>query len=256
MIKESKKLFFKKLDLILEDDFLVKISDSRGYKKYGSVVALSYKILDLKDFFRKEKNTSVIDLTQDIDTVFSKFSDTTRNEIRKTERNKELSFVQDDSNYDNLYILYKDFEFYQKRVPINTEQFKVHTIFSAYYKDKPISAVSVTKSDKELRIRSIFSKRLKTDDKEIYKLISNASRRVIFEVCKWGKENGFESLDMASVNMDNPKTQSIAKFKMSFGGDTVTEYTYIYKSELFSLFEKFTFTKLFVLKILNYFRIK
>lgn len=255
MIKESKKLFFRKLVVVFEDDFLVNLSDSGEYNKYGSAVALSYKKLDLKGFYRKEKNTSVIDLTQDTDTIFSKFNDTTRNEIRRTERNEELSFTQDDSNYEALFGLYKDFEFHQKRVPIKVDQFKTYTMFSAYYKNKIISAVSITKVGKELRIRSIFSKRLKTGDKEIYKLISNASRRVIWEICKWGKENRFESLDMASVNMDNPKTQSIAKFKMSFGGDTVVEYTYIYKSKLFSLFEKFTFTKLFVSKILNYFKI-
>ena len=67
MIKESKKLFFKKLDLVLEDDLLIELARTDKYKKYGSVVALSYKQLDLKSFYRKEKNTSVIDLTQDMD---------------------------------------------------------------------------------------------------------------------------------------------------------------------------------------------
>ena len=53
-----------------------------------------------------------------------------------------------------------------------------------------------------------------------------------------GKERGFSFLDMASVNLDNPNTASIARFKMNFNGTLVTEYTYMYKSGIFKLFER------------------
>lgn len=251
MIKESKKLFFKKLDLALEDDFLIELVNSGEYKKYSSVVALSYKKLDLQGFNLRTKTTALISLNGEEKDIFGKFGDSTRNAINRTYKDENFKFEFGDKNFEKAYKLYSKFEYMQKRTPFPANVFRDVKLFSAYYKDEIVSGIFVYESGHYLRIRSIFSKRLVTKDKKIYRIIANSSRRIMWEVCLWGKKNGYYSLDLASVNFKNPKTANITEFKMSFGGDIVTEYTYIYKSKLFSFFEKFVAVKLLILRITN-----
>ena len=253
MILKQKKLFFSKLIIALDDNYFDEFVAKRAYQEHSFVVALSYRDLTLTDFDRLVKKTALIDLSTTLSEIFAGFNNTTRNEIRKTEKNNRLVFKIEDDNYEELYNLYKKFEFEQGRVPISFIEFREYPIFAAYLDDEPISAVSVFSGGKYVRIRSIFSKRLAVDDKEIYKIISNASRRVIWDVCKWAKEQGFSFLDMASVNLNNPKTASIARFKMNFGGKLIKEYTYLHKSKTFRFFEKLVAIKHFFKRISAHF---
>jgi len=248
MIFESKKLFFNTINLVLEDDKLDEIIKS---KKYSKISTTSYKQLDLLGFSVLTKTTALINLTKSEDEIFKKFNDTTRNEIRRAYKIDDLKFVSADTNFEESYFLYKNFEYLQKRVPVSKNELSQCKLFSAYYKKKMISAIYVMESFPYLRIRSIFSLRLKTNDKELYKIMSNATRRIIWEICLWGKKNNFKSLDLASVNFENPRTANITKFKMSFGGEVKNEYTYIYKSSFFRFFEKFVFLKLVLMRIFH-----
>jgi len=248
MIVEEKKLLFSTANIILEDDKFLSMLKSGRYSK---IVAMSYDKLSVDNCKLRTKTTSLVKLDRDEDEIFSKFSDTTRNEIRRTFRNDELKFVFSDNITDDSYQLYKRFEYLQGRVPVSKKSLQQCVLFSAYYRGEIISAIYVMKIKPYLRIRSIFSKRLEIEDKDLYKVISNATRRVVWEVCLWGIKNNFSSLDMASVNMSNPKTISISKFKISFGGDIINEYTYIYKTKIFTWFEKIVHWRLVSLKLLN-----
>lgn len=249
MILERKKLFFNTILMILEDAALPEAVKSG---KYSYISAMSYKKMDLPGFDVITKTTALIGLDDVEDDIFKKFSDTTRNEIRKTYRNEDLKFIADDKNFEESFILYRSFEYAQGRVPVSTEDLRKTKFFGAYYKGALISGLYIIESSPYLRIRSIFSKRLgASDDKELYKIIGNSTRRLVWEVCLWGKKNNFTSLDLASVNFENPKTANITKFKMSFGGKVISEHTYIYKSDLFKFFEKFVFVKLFLYRLLN-----
>lgn len=249
MILETKKLFFNTVNVILEDDRIDGIIKSG---KYSKISAVSYKKTNLPNFSVQTKTTALILLDQHEDEIFRKFNDTTRNEIRRTFKNDDLEFIADDKNFDESYSLYKDFEYTQNRVPVYKKELKYCKLFSAYYKGEMVSAIYITTSSSYLRIRSIFSKRLKVDDKDLRKIISNATRRVMWEICLWGKKNNFKSLDLASVNFKNPKTANITKFKMSFGGQVVNEYTHIYKSILFKNFERFVFVKIWMFRLINF----
>lgn len=250
MIKIRKKLFFKTASVILEDN---KILELINEQRYSSIVALSYNKLDIPNTQLYSKPTLLIDLKKSENEIFYTFNDTTRNEIRKTEKNVELNFDNCCNIDKKSYELYKIFEYSQKRVPVSFSDLKEVIFFGANFKNELISGIYVIKSYPYLRIRSIFSKRLEADDKELYKMIGYSTRRIVWNICLWGKQNGFVSLDMASVNINNPKTESIARFKMSFGKDLVPEYTYIYKTELFKLFEKVVFIKIFFKKTIRKF---
>ncbi len=235
MIVEKKYLFFKTANIILDDEKILPLLKSN---KYSSIVVLSYNKLTLPEFLEYSKPTLLIDLRRSDDEIFSSFNDTTRNEIRKTLRDDQLRFIYKDSPDAEAYRVYSDFEYSQGRLPVRMNLVIDTLFFGIVFNNEIISGIFVNKSYPYLRIRSIFSKRLKTEDREIYRIIAYSTRRVVWEACLWGKKNGYISLDMASVNINNPKTESIAKFKMSFGKNLIPEYTYIYKSKPFAFFEK------------------
>lgn len=234
MILERAKFGFRTARVTLEDDRLPAMRDSGAY---SSIIAVSYKKMDLPGFARTEKTTALVDLTRSEDDIFKSFNDTTRNEIRKTLKDDDISVAVAIPIAEESYNLYSSFELTQGRLPVHRADLGGCIFFGTYREKELLSGIFVIQSRPYLRIRSIFSKRLHVEDKEMYKHISNATRRAIWEICRWGKQNSFQSLDMASVNLSNPKTVSIAKFKMSFGGNIITEYTYTYKTKAFALFE-------------------
>lgn len=182
--------------------------------------------------------------------IFGKFNETVRNEIRRTFKTEDLYFKINDSNFEGAYELYKNFEYSQGRIPFPLSAMKGYKIFSAYYKNQLISLILYIDSFPYLRTRSICSRRLQIDNKELYKIIGYASKRLVYEICKYGKENSYRLLDLASINLTDSKKSGVAQFKSGFGGKIEDEYTYIYKSKLFKFFEKLTQIKLFVLKII------
>lgn len=249
MILETNKIFFKKLNIILEDAYFDRLLAEKEYKKYGSVVALSYRDLALADFFRVEKFTSIIDLTRPEEDIFRAMNSSTRNEINRTQKDKDFVFKYFDHPTSESYELYSSFEYAQGRIPRGISQLKQVHFFGMWYGGVFISGMYVVVSPAYIRSRSIFSARLSLDSKEMRRRASNASRRLMWEMCLWGKKNGYKGLDLGSVNKDNPKTQSIADFKLSFGGNLVKEYAYIYKSKMFKFFEHFIYLKHFFVRL-------
>jgi lipid II:glycine glycyltransferase (peptidoglycan interpeptide bridge formation enzyme) len=231
MVIITRRLFLRKAQVFLDDEYFLKALQS---KSFDMVIALSYKNFGpMTGVSVREKTTALIDLLPDSLEIFKKFHDTTRNEINKTYKNDLLTIYREDVNKLPAYKMYSIFERSQGRRPLPMSEFCRFKLFSAYYKDEIISAITIIESGDRLRIRSIFSKRLAVMDKEVMKIISNASRRLMWEICQWGKDAGYQSLDLASVNFVNPRTASITKFKMSFGGQVINEYTYSYQSLIF-----------------------
>jgi len=234
MILERKKIFLRGIRYILED-----IPDTDMLKKkYQMITILTYDNIKLNGFTVRKKKTPLVDLSRIEAEIFNSFHDTTRNEIRRTEKIAGMEFVSDDKNIDEAYNLYRMHEQAQGRKPEKREEFIGTKIFSAYYKNEMISTVICFDSPKILRAKAISSKRLEHDDKEIRKIISFSSRRIMWEICKYGKKHGYSGFDLGSINLSDPKKESIARFKMTFGGGIVDEYLYIYKSRFFEVFEK------------------
>ena len=243
----KKKLWFKNLWIFFEDGLYVK-SLSEG--KFAQITAISYNRHDApthRGIVRiREKTTACIDLTASVEEILKRMNDTTRNEIRRSLKNPDISCKQIGGFDAVIYSLYSLFEKAQGRKPMKKSEFGLYRYFICSYKDEPFSVVSVIEAAPYLRVRSIFSKRLEVgsrgsgigqsglDDHETGKIISQASRRTFYEICSWGHENSFVSLDMASVNFNNPATANITKFKMSFGGVVRNEYTHIYYGSWFA----------------------
>jgi len=251
MIFLKKKFIFNTARVVMEDDKIEKFLDKNKYQK---IVIITYNNFNLgKEFHVHHKLTPNIYLNQKLDDILSKFNETTRNEIRKTFNNSELKLVACDKNFNEIYELYKNFEYNQERVPFSKEAMKDYLAFGAYYKKELISLILCFDSFPYLRARSICSKRLETEDKEKYKIISNATRRLVYEICKYGTEHSYKLFDLGSMpaDLNNPKKAGIAAFKGAFGGKLEDEYTYTYKSESYKFFEKLVSVKLFLFKTLK-----
>lgn len=241
MVETYRRLWFRTAVVTLDDP---KIQELHASGRYALITALSYAKLDLPGFRRFEKDTSLISLAESEDDIFARMKDTTRNEIRRTASSDALSFEGPVALAHDVYLLYADFERAQGRTPIREREAGTYQYFVARHEGAPVSAISVRAARPYLRTRSIFSKRLAVDDKEYKKVIGNASRRLVWDICRWGKREGYASLDMASVNLSDAGKRGITNFKLSFGGAVAKEYTYIYKSRIFALLESFVILRM------------
>ena len=234
MITEKKRLWLRSVSVLLDDE---KASQFLSSGVYDSIQVLSYASNLWPGVEPKTKTTAFIDLLSSEDDMLARMSDTTRNEIRRTYKIPELSFSAPEPVSDDVYSMYLRFEISQGRTPIGRAEMSHYRAIVGRYNGEPFSAVTMIEAKPFLRIRSIFSKRLAAD-KEMQKVIGYASRRVMWEWCLWGKKNGFEKLDVASVNLTDEGKKGISAFKLSFGGEIGHEYHYAYKKHVFQMLEK------------------
>jgi len=234
MIFTKRRFFFNIARLILEP--WPDIDELKN--KFHIIYILSYDKKDLPGFTVKEKDTPVIYLNKTLEEIFRNFNSTTRNEVRKTLNGKipGLSFVSEDENIRDSYELSAKFERSQGRRPDSISDYMGCKFFSAYLNNDLISSIACFDNGKVLRAKVICSKRLETGDRELYKIISYATRRLVYEICKYGLENNYDLFDLGSVNF---KKENLAKFKMGFTKDLIKEYSYTYRNKLLNKIERF-----------------
>jgi hypothetical protein len=249
MIK-SKKIFgiFNTIEVISnnedEIDQAVENNDfSRAYIFTNKEISLPSKFI-----LRKVKMTPIVSLDdKKIEEVFLGFKKNTRNEISKTFNLPDLH-ISRNLHKDEAYQVYANFEYKQHRIPVGRAQFEGMHIFEASWEKGLVSVISCVDAFPRLKVFSISSERLDTSDPEKYKIIGYATKRLIYEICKYGTENGYRELDLAYVNLKDPSKAGIDSFKMQFNGEITNEFLYIYKSFLLEILEKLIFIKLFYKK--------
>jgi hypothetical protein len=141
MILITKKLFFKTIFIVFEDE---KIKEALHSGEYDSVVGITRTDLNLSGLHtvgRRDKTTAVIDLDKTEEELFSSISDTSRNEIRRTYKLPDVEIVREDSNRSAVYTLYEKFEYAQGRVPFPESYMKDCLVFSAYFKGEFVSGI-------------------------------------------------------------------------------------------------------------------
>lgn len=204
-------------------------SNPRKDNDYDQVHFISYE--DVKsDYYQIERRTPVFNLDQPLEKIFSKFNKTTRNEINRTLNDPRLAFDLDSQQYDDFHNLYVEFERRKKRLNYILNKNTLSTkskLFMACIADKPVAAILCYDDNKILRARIICSRRLETEDSEIKKLSSYATRRLVYEICKYGINNGYKMFDMGEICDDpNDPAYSISQFKLSFGGEIISNFHY------------------------------
>ena len=84
-----------------------------------------------------------------------------------------------------------------------------------------------------MRLAQIASMRNSDIDKSLKKLISNASRRIIFEICKYCIKKNYHFFDLGIVNLTDKNKKGIVNFKMSFTDELIKTYIYRFETEKF-----------------------
>lgn len=232
MIFQRRFLFWKTARIILEDEAL---KDTIENRRYSYVTGLSYN----SDLFvgdntvsQKKKLTAVLPLSGFLDEdLLMRASETTRNEIRRALKTPELSFELPTKKKDAIYELYAQFEREGGR-PVRKKSYVERSILGgAWLQGRLIAGIIVYDSFPYLRINAIIS--LRNTDKEISKIVGFATRALVFELMRFGRDKNYELVDLGGINTQEEKKKGITAFKMSFGAKEKADYMYTYKSTFF-----------------------
>ncbi len=183
-------------------------------------------------FTCREDHTSVIDLTQDLDTIWGSMSKgNCRKPINRAERAGVK--VKLNENYDEFYEMYHSVRSGKSLTgfSISLKDIKRYaTLFVAEFDGEVISGHGYLEDENNMKSWVIGSKRFEKN-KEYATLVGNASKLIIWEAIKYAKERGIKEFDMGGLWSDeeaeiNEIKRNINFFKQSFGGKTITCYNY------------------------------
>lgn len=191
-----------------------------------------------KGFFCYNKFTSIIDLTQNLDSIWQKMNRNSTRIIKQAER--EDIKIRINCEYDKFFQIYKNF-LRKKRInslfevfgvgimPLNTIK-KNGTLFVAEYQGEILTGHLFLEDDSNIEDWVTGSKRLE-NEKERSKLVGCANRLILWEAIKYGKEKGLKEFDFGGLFPENkaekdPIKKGINSFKLSFGGEVVPGYSY------------------------------
>jgi lipid II:glycine glycyltransferase (peptidoglycan interpeptide bridge formation enzyme) len=194
--------------------------------------------VDAKGFVRYQKLTSIIDLTQDLDTIWSKFHRDTYKGIKRAEREDVRILVN--SRYEQFFDIYKNF--IRKKeidsifgsIGVETASLdtmkKKGTLFVAEYRNEILGGMLFLEDDSNIETLVSASKRLERG-KEEKAIIGCANRLIRWETIKYAKEKGIKEFDLGGLFPEDkvdkdPIKKGINSYKLSFGGDVVTGFTY------------------------------
>jgi len=239
MIFRKNKFFFRSLRVLYQEENLEELLDK---SKYDFITVIAYDDLGLekKGFELKHKKLANIYLDGTIEEICNRFARATWQEIAKTYKIPELEFKIADPDKETTFRLYQEFERAQGRKPWGKDSFSDVMNFNAYYNGEMIASVPCYDLFPCFQVRAMFSKRMEVGekDKEFYKIIGHATRRLIYEICKYGKERNYTFVGLGSINYSTPQKANVANFKMFFGSKEGDEYTYTYKSKKFATLVK------------------
>jgi hypothetical protein len=194
--------------------------------------------VEVKGFFCYKRSTVIIDLTQELDTIWQNFHTNTRRGIRRAER--EDVKIRINYGYNQFFQIYKNF---RRKKGINSifENFGVGIVPLDVIKNN--GTLFVADNNGEILGGIVFlndtfriegwvgaTKRLESE-KENNVLISCAYRLTLWEAIKYAKEKGIKEFDFGGFFPENeaekdPTKKGINSFKLSFGGEVRTHYSY------------------------------
>ncbi len=221
-IRFVKKFYFFKL----EDNWFTfndTIANIFKLKTYSFI-----PIQNKNKYCKKEKcKTSIINLNESIEKITSKFRATTRNSIKKAELNNIKCVYNIDLK--EFHSFYKQFAIQKNIYPIPLKlmiENKDHLITTAAIMNNSILAAHSYIIDKKNGIARLYqsaSKRLDFDSDK--NLISHANKLLTSKNIELFKKMNLQCYDFGGLS-DNKKLNGINEFKMSFGGETIEQYSY------------------------------
>jgi len=186
--------------------------------------------VDVEGFSKQVFTTLVIDLTQDLDTIWNKMGKSScRRSINIA--TKEGVTVRVNQGYEAFYDLNSEFrkEKGLSEYNVDIEFMKQHgVLFLAEYDGEILGGQLCISDGKKIRGLLGASKRLEKTG-TMRTMIGHANRLIEWEGIKYAKENGMDTYDLGGYytgETPDPQKENINDFKRSFGGELATHYIY------------------------------
>jgi hypothetical protein len=185
------KIFFLRYARFLSDD-VSGIDLGLLEKKYAYVSIYSFFEFQKKGWNVRAQQTPVIDLRKSEEELFSQFHRDAKAGVKKSSETGGLDFKIPDKNARDSYAFYKIVKHQDGAKPDIEREFTNCVYFNAYYNGRILVTMSFYDNGRIFRSKHIAS--LRKQNKELSKLAGHASRRLIWEIIKYGKKNGYEKL--------------------------------------------------------------
>ncbi len=185
--------------------------------------------VDLKGFSKEEFTTIVIDLSQDLDTIWKKMDRTCKKYIGFAKKSGVIIRLNQD--YDTFSTINAEFRKAKGLSDYNLDigfMKKNGILMVSEYEGNILGGQYYITDGKNIRGILHSSKRLE-ETGPMNKIISGASRLMIWEAICYAKEHGMSTYDMGGYytgKEPDPQKEGINRFKDSFGGQVVTHYIY------------------------------
>lgn len=173
-------------------------------------------------------------LRQPLEELWNGFAPYNRAEIRKAERLGERVRItrNEQAGLNDFLTVFNDFARHKDGVrPISERLLRRYEGLAdrlvLYLDGEPMVVNLVLRDPESSRVRGLYnaSRRLEADEPKKARLVGNLNRLLHWRNMGLYKAEGFDTYDWGGVSGD--RSDGRAKFKMSFGGDLVEEYTYL-----------------------------
>ena len=184
---------------------------------------------EVKGFKKNASYTNVVNLSRPIEAITSEFNDTTRNEVRRAEKEKVEFRVN--SDYDGFLTLFNAFIKRKRlklpRITRGLLDSCKHILITGYYNGK-LSAAHYYIIDDDL-VWLLFSCSAEPGNALTNQMLSRSSRYLHYKAIEHSKANGYKRFSFSSLGntKEDMESSSIACFKLGFGGDIIKMDFYI-----------------------------
>lgn len=185
---------------------------------------VSYSHFTDPDYHCIDKNACIIDLNDGAEAAFSRFNATSRNEVRRSEKITELGFHfgYDVVGFDAYFEFHSNCEKDRNWFPVPPDELKNSLLFSASFNGMLIAGMSCYTHEQYIRVGRIYSNKRSKKSEILTNLVYGcASKRIVFEICKYAAANGFTQLDLGGVDLTDPSKSGISQFKLSLGSKVI-----------------------------------
>jgi len=187
----------------------------------------SYEKYDVDGFKRSDGLTTVVDLRQDIETIWSKMRKKfIQKQIKRGEKNGVV--VNQDPNFGQLKKIYTDFRKASGLPKDNISACKKNCVLiAAYHKRKMIAGGIFVSNGVYIRALVLASLH-KSETSRDREVIGQANRMLIWKAIKYAKETKHQWFDLGGISPDSDKKhmRTLAEFKEAFGGERKQCYYY------------------------------
>jgi len=191
--------------------------------------------LDGSRVIRRERTFTVHnDLRQPVETLWKGLARYSRSEIQRAEKLGQRARItrNERAGRRDFLTVFNDFARLKDGVrPISSRLLQRFERFAdrlvLYLDEQPMVVNLVLRDPENGCVRGLYSasRRLDTDEPKRARLVGNLNRMLHWHNMRLYKEEGFDTYDWGGISED--RSDGRAKFKMSFGGDVVEEYTYL-----------------------------